>query len=79
MAEIPDELVKRERSAEEERAKLAGLSGAVYEEQRERWRRARDEVQAAITRHARTTGRDRDEVERAVRQAARQADEDPAE
>lgn len=79
MAEIPDELVKRERFAEEERAKLAGLSGAAYEEQRERWRRASDEVREAVDRHAQATGRDRDELERAVQKTARQADEDPAE
>ncbi|NBE56910.1 hypothetical protein [Streptomyces boluensis] len=79
MADISDELVKLERSAEEERAKLAGLTGAAYATQRERWRRAADEVRAAITRHAQASGRDADEVERAVHEAARRSDEDPAE
>ncbi|MGW2101775.1 hypothetical protein ACWCPX_29585 [Streptomyces olivaceoviridis] len=40
MAEVPDELIKLERSAEEERAKLAGLTGDDYDAQWRRWREA---------------------------------------
>ncbi|MDQ8703578.1 hypothetical protein RCO28_13935 [Streptomyces sp. LHD-70] len=79
MAEISDELIRLERFAEEERAKLAGLSGEAYEAQRERWRRASADVQSAIARHAEATGRSREAVEGDVLKEARRADEDPAE
>ncbi|MDI3402411.1 hypothetical protein [Streptomyces cavernicola] len=79
MAEISDELIRLERLAEEERAKLAGLSGGAYEAQRERWRSASENVQSAIARHAEATGRSRESVEEAVLKAARRAHEDPAE
>ncbi|MFM9373662.1 hypothetical protein [Streptomyces sp. Da 82-17] len=79
MADIPDELIKLERFADEERAKLAGLSGADYEAQRERWRQAVEKAQAAIGRHAEATGRSRKSVEEDVQKASREVEEDPAE
>ncbi|GGU98152.1 hypothetical protein GCM10010260_37890 [Streptomyces filipinensis] len=78
MAEVPDDLIKLERSAEEERAKLAGLTGDEYDAQLRRWREASDAVQAAITAHAETTGASRFDVEQAVKKAVRHAQEDPA-
>ncbi|WP_241740728.1 hypothetical protein [Streptomyces sp. L2] len=78
MAEVLDELIMLERSAEEERAKLAGLTGDAYDAQLHRWREASAAVQEAITRHADTTGTDRYEVEQAVKRAVRHAQEDPA-
>lgn len=78
MADIPDELIKLERSAEEERAKLAGLTGDEYDEQWRRWRTASEAVQAAITAHAEATEASRYDVEQAVKCAVRHAQEDPA-
>lgn len=78
MAEIPDELIKLERSAEEERAKLAGLTGDDYSAQLRRWRDASDKVRAAITKHAEATGADWAELEQAVKKAVQHAQEDPA-
>ncbi|MGW0883040.1 hypothetical protein [Streptomyces sp. NPDC002671] len=78
MSEIPDELIKLERSAEVERAKLAGLTGDEYEAQWRRWRRASEAVQAAITAHAAATESSRHEVEQAVKKALRNSQEDPA-
>ncbi|MFE0130860.1 hypothetical protein ACFWY6_04630 [Streptomyces sp. NPDC059037] len=79
MADISDELIRLERWAEEERAKLAGLEGEEYAVQQRRWREASTMAQTAITHHARTTGQDGSEVGHAVRQAVRHAEEDPAE
>ncbi|MBK3563204.1 MULTISPECIES: hypothetical protein [unclassified Streptomyces] len=79
MADISDELIKLERSAEAERAKLAGLIGDEYEEQWQAWRTASEAVQAAITAHASESGENRYEVEQAVKKAVRHAEEDPAE
>ncbi|AOR36815.1 hypothetical protein BFF78_02045 [Streptomyces fodineus] len=71
-------MIKLERSAEEERAKLAGLTGGEYDAQWRRWRKASEAVQAAITAHAEATEADRGEVEQAVKKALRNAQEDPA-
>ncbi|MEU5599237.1 hypothetical protein [Streptomyces sp. NPDC020298] len=78
MAEVPDELIKLERSAEEERAKLAGLSGDEYDAQWRRWREASETVQAAITAYAEATEASRYQLEQAVKKAVRYAQEDPA-
>ncbi|MFF3916924.1 hypothetical protein ACFYZB_26220 [Streptomyces sp. NPDC001852] len=78
MAEVPDELIRRERTAEEERAKLAGLTGDAYDAQLRRWREASDAVQAAVTAHAAATGSDPHDVEQAVQKAVRCSQEDPA-
>ncbi|MEV6839719.1 hypothetical protein AB0N17_35365 [Streptomyces sp. NPDC051133] len=78
MAEVPDELIKLERSAEEERAKLAGLTGDEFDAQLRRWRAASEAAQAAIIAHAEATKADRYEVEQAVKRAVRHSQEDPA-
>ncbi|MFH9090456.1 hypothetical protein [Streptomyces sp. NPDC017673] len=78
MAQVPDELIKLERSAEEERAKLAGLTGEAYDAQWRRWREASEKVQAAVTAHAEASGASRYELEQAVKKAVRHAQEDPA-
>ncbi|MFI1795386.1 hypothetical protein ACH40D_44560 [Streptomyces olivaceoviridis] len=77
MPEAPDELIKLERSAEEERAKLAGLAGDEYDAQWRRWREASKEVQAAVTAHAEASGASRYELEQAVKKAVRHAHDDP--
>lgn len=76
--DLPDDLITLERDAEQERARLAGLTGAEWEAQRLRWREASTVVQAAITAHAKTTGENRMTVEMAVKKAVRHAEEDPA-
>jgi uncharacterized protein YukE len=77
VAKVPDELVKLERSAEEERAKLAGLTGEEYDAQCRRWQEAFEAVQAAVAAHAEATGTSPDEVEQAVKKAVWHAQEDP--
>ncbi|MEW2291068.1 hypothetical protein [Streptomyces sp. NPDC047841] len=62
-----------ERSAEEERAKLAGLTGDDYDAQWRRWRKAAEKVQAAVTAHAEATY----EAEQTVKKAVRHARDDP--
>ncbi|WP_405476463.1 hypothetical protein [Streptomyces sp. NBC_00009] len=79
MTDIPDELIKLERSAEEERAKLAGLTDEEHTAQWRRWRDATERFQAAVTAHAEATGQARYEVEMATKRVVRHADEDPAE
>ncbi|MEU6602785.1 hypothetical protein [Streptomyces flaveolus] len=78
MVQVPDELIKLEQSAEEERAKLAGLTGDDYAAQWRRWREASEKVQAAVTAHAEASGASRYELEQAVKKAVRHAQEDPA-
>ncbi|GHH09983.1 hypothetical protein [Streptomyces rubradiris] len=78
MTDIPDELIRLERTAEVERARLAGLTGEAYDEQRRRFCAASDAVHEAITARAEATGTDPHEVEQAVRRALRQTQEDPA-
>ncbi|MEU7427959.1 hypothetical protein ACGFX8_31910 [Streptomyces sp. NPDC048362] len=78
MTKVPDELIKLERSTEEERARLAGLTGGAFDEQLSRWRDAFEAVQAAIAAHAAATGSSPYEVEQAVKSALRHAQEDPA-
>lgn len=77
--DIPDELIKLERSAEDERANLAGLAGDEYDAQWTRWREASETAQAAVTAHAEASGENRYELEQAVKRAVRHATEDPAE
>ncbi|MFC9930927.1 hypothetical protein [Streptomyces sp. NPDC127190] len=78
MAEVPDELIRLERLAEEERAKLAGLTGDDYDAQLRRWREASDTVQEAITSYAEATEAGRGQLEQAVRKAVQRTQEDPA-
>jgi hypothetical protein len=76
--DIPENLIELERKAEEERARLAGLSDDEYEAQQRRWRDASAAVQAAITAHAQETGVNRYELEQSVKAAVRHSQEDPA-
>ncbi|MGW2491451.1 hypothetical protein ACWCV9_30120 [Streptomyces sp. NPDC001606] len=78
VAEVPDELIRLERLAEEERAKLAGLTGDDYDAQLRRWREASDRVQEAITSYAEATEVGRGQLEQAVRKALQRTQEDPA-
>ncbi|MGA4844962.1 hypothetical protein ACOBQB_01205 [Streptomyces sp. G5(2025)] len=79
MADISDELVKLEHSAETERAKLAGLEDEEYAAQWRHWNDATERFRAAVTAHAAATGQSRNEVEQAAKKAARRAEEDPVE
>jgi hypothetical protein len=72
VADIPDELIKLERSAEEERVKHAGLDGEAYKAQWERWREAAVVFQAAVTAAAAESGTSRVELEMMVKKAVRQ-------
>lgn len=74
MADIPDELIKLERSAEEARAALSGLEGAEYKSQWVAWYEAAVAFQAAVTSHAEAVGEPRVAVEMAAKKAARYAD-----
>ncbi|MEI5102913.1 hypothetical protein RB200_35740 [Streptomyces sp. PmtG] len=78
MADISDELIMLERSAEEERAKLAGLDGEEHAAQWRRWYDASATFQAAVTAYAKETGQPRHEVEQVVKKTVRHANEDPA-
>lgn len=71
MHEIPDELNTLERSAEQERARLAGLTSDDYDTQLRRWRQASAAFQAAVTEHAATAQISRYELEQAVKKAVR--------
>ncbi|WP_308310667.1 hypothetical protein [Streptomyces sp. GbtcB6] len=76
MTDIPDELIKLERSAEEARTKLATLDGEARVAQREEWRTAAATFQAAVTEYA---GREdvtmsRYLLEQAVKRAVRYAE-----
>lgn len=79
MADITDELIKLERSAEEARAGLAGLQDEEYAAQWRSWAAAAEAFQAAVTVHATETGQPRHEVEQAAKKAVRHAEEDPVE
>ncbi|MFJ5176684.1 hypothetical protein ACIP68_22965 [Streptomyces griseoviridis] len=77
--DIPDDLIALERAAEQERARLAGLSGDEYAAQWSAWWEASAAVQAAITARAQESGGNRYELEMAVKSAVRTASEDSAE
>ncbi|MFC8515508.1 hypothetical protein [Streptomyces sp. NPDC057257] len=79
MADVPDELIMLERSAEQAHADLAGLDGEAYEAQWNKWREAAAAFQAAVTEYA---GREdvamsRSAVEQAVKKVVRHAVEEP--
>ncbi|MFE3657527.1 hypothetical protein [Streptomyces sp. NPDC059165] len=80
MAGIPDELIRLERAAEVERAKLAGLKEEEFEAQRQVWRVADDAFHTAVAQYAarRDVAMSREDIEREVRNATRRADGDPA-
>ena len=71
MADIPDELIKLERSAIDEHAQLTGLNGEAYEAQWAKWRDAAAAFQAAVTEFAARddTTMSRYEVEQAAKRA----------
>ncbi|MFD4631226.1 hypothetical protein ACFVYR_18500 [Streptomyces sp. NPDC058284] len=77
MADITDDLIKLERSAEKERARPAGLDGEEYAAQWRRWGDAAERFQAAVTAHAEATGQPRHLIEMAAKRAVRHADKDP--
>ncbi|MFJ9821143.1 hypothetical protein ACIRU3_38995 [Streptomyces sp. NPDC101151] len=74
MTDIPESLVELERAAEQERIRLAGLSGEDYSAQWRRWRGAAEALQNAITTHAGDAGTNRYELEQSVKKAVRHAD-----
>ncbi|MFF4909733.1 hypothetical protein ACFY2T_33290 [Streptomyces sp. NPDC001260] len=73
MADIPDELIKLERSAVEAHAKLTGLDGEAYGEQWKAWRTAAEDFQAAVAAYAarEDVAMSRYKVEQAVKRAVR--------
>ncbi|PWI20546.1 hypothetical protein DI272_19055 [Streptomyces sp. Act143] len=73
-------MIKLERSAEAERAKLTGLDGNAYDAQRAKWREAAFEFQTAVTKHAERDDvtMTRYEVEQAAKNAARHPEPAPA-
>lgn len=70
-------LLSLERTAEEERARLVGVSGEAYDEQWQRWRVASEAVQAAITAYAKAAAADRYDAEQAVKRAVCHGQEKP--
>ncbi|MGV9758635.1 hypothetical protein ACWDUC_22785 [Streptomyces tricolor] len=71
MHEIPDELITLEQTAEQERARLVGLTGDDYDAQLRRWREASAAFHTAVTGHAATAPISRYELEQAVKKAVR--------
>ncbi|MEU6814098.1 hypothetical protein [Streptomyces sp. NPDC046860] len=73
MADIPENLIDLERTAEEERAGLAGLDGEAYDKQWRRWREASAAVHAAVAEYAAREDVEltRLAVEQAVKKAVR--------
>jgi hypothetical protein len=73
VADIPDELIKLERSAVAEHAKLTGLSDEAYDTQWARWREAAAVFHAAVTDYAarEDVTMSRYKVEQAVKRAVR--------
>ncbi|MYS15036.1 hypothetical protein GTW73_13880 [Streptomyces sp. SID4982] len=64
-------MIELERAAEQERGRLAGLSGDEYEAQQRAWRAAAARFQAAVTEHAATAGVDRHDLEMTVKKNVR--------
>ncbi|MBA4865943.1 hypothetical protein H1V43_32285 [Streptomyces sp. PSKA54] len=77
MADIPDELINLERTAEAEREKLAGLDGEEHAAQWRRWREAAEAFHAAVTQHSPPDG-NRYELEMAVKKAVRHPEPEAA-
>ncbi|MCX5293631.1 hypothetical protein [Streptomyces sp. NBC_00183] len=73
MADIPDELIKLERSAVAAHVRLTGLDGEAYDVQWKAWRTAAEDFQAAVTAYAarEDVAMSRHEVEQAVKRAVR--------
>ncbi|MDU8996425.1 hypothetical protein [Streptomyces mirabilis] len=70
---VPDELIKLERSAEDEREKLTGFEGEAYDVQWKVWRAAAEDFQAVVTEYAARegVGMSWHEVEQASKRAVR--------
>ncbi|MHC3427152.1 hypothetical protein [Streptomyces sp. DT18] len=73
---LPDDLLKLQRAADEEHARFADLEGEAADAQRRVWFSAAAQVQAAVTVWAREQDANRYEVEAALRRATRHAGED---
>ncbi|MFJ4418308.1 hypothetical protein [Streptomyces sp. NPDC088925] len=72
--DLPDDLLRLQRAADEAHAPLPDLEGEEWVAQRAVWFAAAVEVQAAVTVWAREQGANRYEVEVALRRATRHAD-----
>ncbi|MFF5304885.1 hypothetical protein ACFY5F_36590 [Streptomyces sp. NPDC013161] len=81
MADIPDELIELERSAEDKRAKLVGLVDEAYDAQWKAWRTAAEVFQTAVTEYAarEEVTMSRHEVEQAVKKVVRHPEPQAAE
>jgi hypothetical protein len=77
--DLPDDLITLERDAEQQRARMAGLTGDEADVQRQAWREAAAAAQAAVTKHAENSGLNRYEVGQALKAAARGTEQDPTE
>ncbi|MEU5032250.1 hypothetical protein [Streptomyces milbemycinicus] len=69
--DIPDRLIDLQQTADDERAKLAGLGGDEHAAQWARWYDAAVASQAAVTAHAQETDTPRNQVEAAVKKVVR--------
>lgn len=74
--DLPDDLLRLQRAADEEHARLAALEGGEADAQRRVWFSAAAQVQAAVTVWAREQDANQYEVEAALRKATRHADEE---
>jgi hypothetical protein len=72
--DLPDDLLKLQRAADAEHARLAGLAGEEADAQRRVWFTAAAEAQDAVTVWAREQGANRFDIEAALRRATRHGD-----
>ncbi|MEE4598207.1 hypothetical protein V2J94_41300 [Streptomyces sp. DSM 41524] len=73
--DIPDRLIELQQTADAEHAKLTGLDGEERAAQWQRWFKAAEASQAAVTEHAQETGTPRNQIESAVKKAVRHPDD----
>ncbi|MGD6742997.1 hypothetical protein ACOKM3_14265 [Streptomyces sp. BH106] len=69
--ELPDDLIKLQRAADDEGKKLEHLDDGEREKQREVWFEAAARAQAAVTAYAEGQGLSRFDVEKQLRQVTR--------
>ncbi|MHC5260849.1 hypothetical protein ACYSUO_23450 [Streptomyces sp. UC4497] len=69
--ELPDDLIKLQREADEEGKKLEHLDSDELTAQRERWFDKVAEAQAAVTAYAKDNGLNRYDVDKQLRQVTR--------
>ncbi|MHC5259888.1 hypothetical protein ACYSUO_18580 [Streptomyces sp. UC4497] len=69
--ELPDDLIKLQRAADDEGKKLEHLDDDDREKQREVWFEAAAKAQAAVTVYAQEAGLNRFDVEKQLRQITR--------